>query len=221
MAIKFKKQYPEFSKIPYCMDVLNPHKNRVSPSFLIYIALFLNDLPNGSLIVYSGPYKGWSLVALIPLLRPHRVVLIENYRGEPADKYRHLLSDSVRKTSRSVDVKLIEADFVEVWGTLSDVDFLLLDGPPNTTNFEPFSENFIFIMHDINQRLRGDYPGDSLAPYGQYLCRADDKEQFAGIQDKALHPVLKHYRDIDRENRLWKEFGPHAWFKGRKYSGQK
>ena len=114
MEIKFKKQYPEFSKIPSCMDILNPHKNRVSPLFLIYIALFLNDLPNDSLIVYSGPYRGWSLVALIPLLRPHRVVLIENYRGEPADKYRHLLSESVRKTSRSVDVKLIEADFVEV-----------------------------------------------------------------------------------------------------------
>ena len=216
--IQFKRKYPDFSKVPYCINILESQlsKNSLSPYNLIYIALFLDTLPTNSLIVYSGPYKGGSLVTLIPFLRSHRVILIENYRGEPADKYRHLLRDSVREASRSVDVKLIESDFVEVWPSLSDVDFLLLDGPPTTTNFEPFSENFIFIMHDINQRLQHDYPGDSLAPYVQYLCRSDDKEQFAGIQDQALHPALKHYRDMDRKNRLWKEFGPHAWLIGEK-----
>ena len=160
-------------------------------------------------------------MALIPFFKPHRVILIENYRGEPEEKYRHLLSDSIREASRSVDLKLIEADFIEMWDILSDVVFLLLDGPPNTTNFEPFSDNFIFIMHDINQRLRDDYPGDSLAPYVRYICRADDAEQFTNIADDALHPVLKSYRDIDRNSRRYREYGPHAWFKGRKYSGQK
>ena len=214
--IQFEKKYPDFSKVAYCTDILGPHRSRVSPSFLIYIALFLNQLPEDSLIVYSGPYRGWSLVALIPFLKPHRVILIENYRGEPADKYQHLLSESVREASRSVDLTLIEDDFHKIWGTLSDVDFLLLDGPPNTTNFEPFSDNFIYMMHDINQRLRDDRPGGSLTPYLPYLCRADDVEQFTNISDEVLHPMLRVYRDIDRNHRLYKEFGPHGWLVGRK-----
>ena len=214
--IQFERKYPDFSKVPYCTDLLESHRNRVSLSFLIYVALFLNELPKDSLIVYSGPYKGQSLVALIPFLRPHRVILIENYRGEPGDKYRHLLGGSVHEASRSVDLTLIEDDFHKIWHILSDVDFLLLDGPPNTTNFEPFSDNFIYMMHDINQRLRDDYPGDSLAPYLPYLCRADDVEQFTNIADDTLHPVLRVYRDIDRNHQLYKEFGPHGWLVGRK-----
>ena len=215
MEVTCRKQYPDLSRVSDCISILDC-RDRVFPSYLIYVALFLDALPNDSLIVYAGPYRGWSLVALAPFLELHRVILVENYRGEPDDKYRHLLSDSVREVSPTIDLELIEDDFTQVWPTLSDVDFLLLDGPPNTTNFDPFSDNFIFMMHDINQRLRNDYPGDSLVSYVPYLCRADDMTQFVDIPDDELHPALKAYQNMDRDSQMYKEFGPHGWLIGEK-----
>ena len=214
MEIKFSKRYPDFSLVPYCVSLLEHHRERVFPSFLLYIALFLNELPAGSQVVYSGPWKGYSLLALNPFLESHRVILIENFWGRSKTKEEELpvLRESISKVSCAV--KLIEEDFIEVWPTLSNVDFLLLDGPPSITNFEPFSKKFVYMMHDINQRLAD--PSWEPSLYLPYLCRADDRQQFKDIPDSKLHPYLKAYRDIDRESRLWKEYGPHAWLIGEK-----
>ena len=223
MEIKFKKRYPDFSRVPYCVDLLAAHKNKISPPSKLYIALFLDQLPANSHVVYASPSQGLGLVALAPFLGPHRVKLVENYsmreQEETISQKQTHLRESIAKTQQFVNnIELIEADFVEIWETFSDVDFLLLDGPPNTANFEPFSDNFIYMMHDINQRLRADYYGGSysLTPYLAYLCRADDAEQFMNVSDDALHPVLKAYRDIDRTSQLYKDYGPHGWLIGKK-----
>ena len=208
MKIKFEKQYPDFSRVPYCI-------NLCQSTGRIYIALWLDSLPKNSQVVYASPSRGKGLVQLAPLLSLHRVKLIENYSmtkpGETIRQMQFLLHKSITKAQLD-NVELVEEDFVEVWSSLSNVDFLLLDGPPTITNFEPFSNKFVYMMHDINQRLRT----GALDSYLAYLCRADDLEQFTGIPDKMLHPALKTYRDIDRDRRIWKEFGPHGWLVGRK-----
>ena len=212
MNIRFDKIYPDLSQIDDYVSLLGA-------KYRIYVALLLATLRPDSKIVYASPAIGEGLIDLAPLLSSHRVLLIENYcmrkSGDSIEDKQQRLKDSINR-SRVDRIELIEDDFSTIWGTLSDVDFLLLDGPPTTTNFEPFADNFIYMMHDINQRLRDDFPGDSISSYCQYLCRADDKCQFAHISDAELHPVLKGYRDTDRTDQLWQDYGPHAWLIGNK-----
>ena len=209
MEIRFERRYPDSSRAAHCVN-LGVNKGR------IYIALLLDQLAPESHIVYASPSEGRGVMMLAPFLKKHRVKLIENYSmGRSIAIKREALWQSIKAADLD-SVELIESNFVEVWPTLSDVNFLLLDGPPNTTNFEPFSDNFIYMMHDINQRLGINYPGGSLESYLPYLCRAYDAEQFVSISDNALHSALKWYRDIDRNHRLFKEYGPHGWLVGRK-----
>ena len=214
--IKFIKEYPDFSRLPYCADALKVHEERCI-EYLIYIALFLDKLPDNSLIVYSGPEQGFSLIALSPLLSPHRVILVENYcmlsKTEP------ILKASIDEVSRTVDVTLIEADFEDVWHTLSDVDFLLLDGPPTTTNFAPFSDNFFYMMHEIYLRLRPEFfgmesSGDSLIPYLPYLCRINDTENILNLKKADIPNDYKLRHDTFYYTANLHPMGTHGWLKG-------
>ena len=229
MEIKFEKRYPDLSNVAMLSDLTKSDYGR------IFISLWLNELPANSTIVYASPSRGEGLLSLAPLLVNHKVVLIEDYSmrevGETIKDKQSLLRKAI-ELSQLNNILLKEGDFVNVWPTLAHVDFLLLDGPPTTVNFKPFSNKFIYMMHDINQRLQPFYYEHldvsdpymsrlihiwtfSLDPYMDVLCRADDSCQFEGT-DEMLHPALKVYRDIDKESQLYKEYGPHGWLTGEK-----
>ena len=177
----------------------------------MYVAWGLSLLPKNSLVVYSGPWKGESLVRLIPFLKNHRVILIENYCMEDQDP--DLLRQNVSKAQESVDVTFLEKDFAEVWRTLRGVDFLLLDGPLTTFDFSPFADRFIYMMHDTNQRLARE---QKLAAFDRFLCKSFDSEAIENIKRADISAAYKK-RLLDTLQPMGKEkYGSHSWLIGKK-----
>ena len=222
--MKFIKEYPDYSKMPFYINHLqlfnNYHaKDKMvrgfhSPQFLFYVAYWLAQLPPGAFVVYSGPAAGNALYPLARFFEPLRVLLIEDY-SMLKDSDRSKLEQALADTRPICGLELIENDFCEIWPTLANVDFLLLDGPPTTTNFEPFSDHFIYMMHDIWQRLRGDDGGDSLEEYVNHLCNPHDIVNIAKLNNAHIPGRYKvEQQEFDKS--LPPEYGPHAWFIGRK-----
>ena len=185
-----------------------------SPEFLFYVAYWLDQLPEDAFFVYAAPAAGNALYPLARFLEPLQILLIENHSMlEDAD--REQLHQAIADTRLS-RLELIEDDFTKIWTTLSNVDFLLLDGPPNTTNFEPFSDNFIFMMHDIEQRLRSDAGGDSLEQYAKNLCNPCSDENKSRIRESHIPGNYKHRHKEFYDEQEKNDYGPHAWRIGRK-----
>ena len=214
--ITFMKKYPDFSFMPRCKAAVPSETS--SWIYLFYIAYFLESLPDDASVVYSGPARGKSLVGLAPFLQRHHVMLVDNFcmlpEGyETVGEVRTALEKNIR-TCELPSVKFIEEPFQEVWQKLSGIDFLLLDGPPTISNFSPFSESFVFMMHDINSRLAGQ--SWQLNEYLPYLCRVYDPRNLENLKCSEVDEEYKQthynfYRDASTS-----KYGPHGWFIGSK-----
>lgn len=109
----------------------------------------------------------------------------------------------VAEAQRTVDIELIEANFENIWPTLSDVNFLFLDGPKTTTNFDPFADNFIYLLHDTHLRLRD----SDLIYYTEHLCRSDDEAILMDSEFQKLREDLKKPFYINKASTVHKGSG--------------
>lgn len=180
--------------------------------------MLLSSVPHGSFIVYSGPQAGKRFRTLFNSLKPYKVLLIDHFLSslpdaEPAE-VRKMCLEAIDDAGRiGIDVTLIEGNFHEIWTTLSDVSFLLLDGPDTTFNFQPFASNFIYLMHDIFHRFKDlDEAG-----YLDFLCLEGDAEIFLETNFLEFVPKRMWHRFYqNRRYSVYVEFGHHGWLIGKK-----
>lgn len=205
--IDFKKTFPDFSKTPAIFEKMpQPHYGSV------LIPLFLEDFSEGACIVYAAPEVGRRLRDIAPFLGNKRLIMIENY-CMPFNPQK--LKKNIAELPKNVEWELIEKDFVEVWEDLKDVDMLILDGPPTTFNFDPFSKKFIYIMHDLHQRLTCEF---NLARYLPMMGREDESLLLNTYLRE--HPEIPEYF-INFQTCLempewYRTYGPWAWLSGEK-----
>ena len=216
--IKFTKTYPDFTFMPHCCTLVQSVPDASYWLYLFYIAYFLNSLPGGSKVVYAGPARGKSLIGLASFLQRHHVILIDNFCMLPEgyqtpDEVRVTLKENINRCQLP-SLEFIEKSFEEVWTSLKDVDFLLLDGPPTISDLTPFSDSFIFMMHDINGRLKGG--SWKLDGYLPYLCRIDDASNLERLNSAPIDQSYKQLHDEFYRDQSACEYGPHAWFIGKK-----
>ena len=212
----FTKIYPDFSEMPKYIDHLNWFRDKHCPEFLFYVAYFLDRLKPNSFVVYAAPETGRALYPLAKYLAPHHVLLVEDFSmGDSETKAS--LNKAIEDLRHAIPrVELIADDFQKVWEELSGVDFLLLDGPPNTRNFNPFANSFIFMMHDMNQRLNADYPGDSLETLNVMLCDPCSVENRELLQRAVVDGRYRMDHDTFYSAEADSPYGPHCWLVGRK-----
>ena len=190
-----------------------------------FLPFLLKRLAPNSKIVYAAPETGKMLPILMPMIKGHQLILIENYAFHQEDKseIQQQLRKNIKKIEKSIDYQFIEDDFVSVWDTLSNVDFLYLDGPPTTFNFNTFSDTFTYYMHDTYERLglpfRETEASNPLFGLLDYLHIESDHRllncpEFERLSED-LRKIFLTPNRFRRED-LFLTYGPYSWLIGEK-----